>query len=156
MRPRFAILTPDEERTLWDAHQHGPQYQFRNRCLCLLLSHQGQPVGWLKDHFKVSRLTIYNWLDAWQEQGLRGLYNQPGRGRKAILTPADEALISQHVAANAQQLKAARTALRQELQREFSHKTLQRFLKSIVGAGSASDAAPDAFGPLTMSSVSSC
>jgi hypothetical protein len=140
MRPRFASLTPDEERTLRDGAQHGPQFQFRNRCLCLLLSHQKQPVGWLKDHFQGSRLTIYHWLDAWEKHGLRGLYNQPGQGRKPILTPADEALVSQQVAANAQQLKAARQALRQELQREFSHKTLQRFLKSVVGSGSASGA----------------
>ncbi|QHW01101.1 helix-turn-helix domain-containing protein [Spirosoma endbachense] len=139
MQPRFASLTPDEERTLREGQQHGPQFQFRNRCLCILLSHQKQSVGWLKDHFQVSRLTIYNWLDAWEQQGLRGLYNQPGQGRKPILTSADEALVNQHVSAHAQQLKAARQVLRQELNREFSHKTLQRFLKSVAGAGSVSD-----------------
>lgn len=141
MRPRFATLTPDEERTLRDAHQHGPQFQFRNRSLCILLSHQQQPVGWLKDHFQVSRLTIYNWLDAWEQQGIRGLYNQPGQGRKPILTPADEPLINQHVSAHAQQLKTARQALRNELNRAFSHKTLQRFLKSVAGDGNVSDGA---------------
>ncbi len=98
-------------------------------------------MGWLKEHFQVSRLTIYNWLDAWEHNGLRGLYNQPGQGRKSILTSADEPLINQHVAAHAQQLKAARQVLRQELHREFSHKTLQRFLKSVAGDGSASGGA---------------
>lgn len=139
MRPRFATLTPEEECTLRDGCQQGPQFQFRNRCRCILLSHQQQPVGWLKDHFQVSRLTIYNWLDAWEQQGIRGLYNQPGQGRKPILTPADESLVSQQVSAHAQQLKAARQALRQELNRAFSHKTLQRFLKSVAGVGSVSD-----------------
>lgn len=61
-----------------------------------------------------------------------GLYNQPGQGRKPILTPADEALINQQVSAHVQPLKTARQALRQELNREFSHKTLQRFLKSVA------------------------
>lgn len=89
----------------------------------------------------MSRLTIYNWLNAWEKQGIRGLYNQPGQGRKPILSSADEALVNQHVSAHAQQLKAARQGLRQELNREFSHKTLQRFLKSVAGAGSVSDGA---------------
>lgn len=138
MKPRFVTLDADEERTLRDGHQHGPQFQFRNRCLCILLSHQRQSVGWLKDHFKVSRLTIYNWLDAWDQLGLQGLYNQPGQGRKAILTPADQLAVTQQVSAHCQQLKTARQVLRTELNREFSHKTLQRFLKSVAGAGSAS------------------
>lgn len=80
MRPRFATLTPDEERTLREGHQHGPQFQFRNRCLCILLSHQQQPVSWLKDHFQVSRLTIYNWLDAWEQHGLRGCTISQAKG----------------------------------------------------------------------------
>lgn len=138
MNPRFSTLTADEEHTLRDGHQHGPQFQFRNRCLCILLSHQQQPVKWLKVHFNVSQLTIYNWLDAWDQKGLRGLYNQPGQGRKSILTPADQPAVTQHVQAHAQQLKLARQALRTELNREFSQKTLTRFLKNISGDGSAS------------------
>lgn len=138
MNPRFVILTADEEHTLRDGHQHGPQFQFRNRCLCILLSHQQQPVKWLKVHFNVSQLTIYNWLDAWDQKGLRGLYNKAGQGRKSILTSADQPAVTQHVQAHAQQLKVARQALRTELNRECSQKTLSRLLKNISGDGSAS------------------
>lgn len=138
MRQRFACLTPDEVATLQDGHKHGPQFQFRSRCLCLLLSHQQQPVKWLKEHFQVSQLTIYSWLDAWEQVGLRGLYNKAGQGRKPILTAADQALVSQHVQAHIQQLKLARQTLRTELNREFSQKTLSRFLKSMAGDGNVS------------------
>ena len=141
MRPRFANLTPDEVTTLQDGHNHGPQFQFRNRCLCILLSHQQQPVKWLKDHFQVSRLTIYNWLDAWEKQGLRGLYNRPGQGRRPILTTRDKAMVTQHVEQHSQQLKLARQTLRIELNRDFSQKTLSRFLKSVAGDGNASGGA---------------
>ena len=61
----------------------GDPIQFRNRCLCLLLSYQQQPVKWLKDHFQVSQLTIYNWLNAWEERGLRGLCNKAGQRPKS-------------------------------------------------------------------------
>lgn len=141
MRPRFAQLSPDEVNTLQEGHKHGLQFQFRSRCLCLLLSHQQQPVKWLKEHFQVSQLTIYNWLDAWEEKGLRGLYNQPGQGRKPILTPQDKATVTQHVEQHTQQLKLARQSLRTELNRDFSQKTLSRFLKSVAGDGNASGGA---------------
>lgn len=138
MRPRFAHLSPDEVATLQDGHKHGPQFQFRNRCLCLLLSHQQQPVKWLKEQFQVSQLTIYNWLNAWEKQGLRGLYNKPGQGRTPILTVADQAKVTHYVEQHSQQLKLARHTLRTELNRDFSQKTLSRFLKSVAGDGSAS------------------
>ena len=136
MRPRFISLTPDQEQTLRQGQQHGPQFQFRDRCL--LLSHEGQSVNWLKDHFKVTRLTIYHWFDAWKEKGLRGLYNKAGQGRKPILALTDKPAITQHVSQHRQQLKTALPALRAELHREFSQKTLERFLKSITGVGDAS------------------
>lgn len=138
MRPRFITLTPDEELTLRQGQQHGPQFQFRDRCRCLIMSHEGQTVNFLMEHFKVSRLTIYNWFNAWKEHGLRGLYNKPGQGRKAILTTEDEATIKQQVSQHRQQLKAALAPLRHELHRDFSRKTLERFLKSIAGNGDAS------------------
>lgn len=138
MRPRFVQLSPHEVTTLQDGHKHGPQFEFRSRCLCLLLSQQQQPVKWLKDHFQVSQLTIYNWLNAWEKQGLRGLYNKAGRGRKPILTAEDKAVVNQHVERHTQQLKLARQSLKAELNRDFSQKTLTRFLKTVAGDGNAS------------------
>lgn len=138
MRPRFITLTPQEELTLREGQQHGPQFQFRDRCRCLILSHQGQTVNWLMAHFKVSRLTIYNWFNAWEEQGLRGLYNRAGQGRKPILTDEDKPTIIQQVQQHRQQLKAALPPLRADLHRDFSQKTLERFLKSITGVGDVS------------------
>ena len=75
----------------------GGPIQFRDRCRCLILSHEGQPVGWLKNHFRVSQLTLYNWFNAWEEDGLGGLYNKPGQGRKAILTDADKPTVVKQV-----------------------------------------------------------
>jgi transposase len=35
--------------------------------------------------FKVSYKTMYNWLNRWEYEGMLGLYNKPGRGRKKHL-----------------------------------------------------------------------
>lgn len=36
----------------------------------------------------MKRKTIYNWLTRWEDQKLKRLYNQPGRGRKPKLNQA--------------------------------------------------------------------
>ena len=52
-----------------------------------------------------------------------------------MLTAADTAQVKAAVEANRQQLKEGTASLRQELNKDFSPKTLKRFLKSSVGRG---------------------
>ena len=86
----------------------------------------------LKAIFQVSHPTITNWFDSWEEHGIVGLWNKSGQGRKAILTDSDKPLIKSKVQASPQQLKQVRLELKEELNKEFSTKTLQRFLKTLV------------------------
>jgi hypothetical protein len=60
MKKRFIELKANEVTTLQEGRQHHPQFQFRDRCHCLLLSHQGQNITNLMTIFDVSRITIYN------------------------------------------------------------------------------------------------
>ena len=135
MRKRYLELTETEMGTLQEGRHHHPQFQFRDRCHCLLLSHQGHDVSSLMAVFKVSRLTIYHWLNRWRDFGLRGLYNQVGQGRPSILTEADVQQVKQRVRENRQQLKEVRAQLKTDLAKDFSDKTLKRFLKSLVANG---------------------
>ena len=83
---RFVKLTEPELTTLQEGHKNGTQFQFRNRCQCLLLSNQGKTVSQLAQFFEVSKITIYSWFDGWEENGIVGLMNKPGRGRKPLLS----------------------------------------------------------------------
>ncbi len=38
--------------------------------------------------FKISYKTVYNWLNRWESDGVVGLYNKPGRGRKRVIALA--------------------------------------------------------------------
>ena len=82
--------------------------------------------------FQVSANTVYGWLNRWEGKGIVGLRDLPGRGRKPILGAADLAQVKQRVQANAQQLRVARVALKADLEREFSDKTLRRYLKNLL------------------------
>ena len=133
MKPkRYVRLEASEVVTLQEGYKNVAHHQFKQRCHALLLSHQGQDMAALKTIFSVSHATISNWLTAWETNGIVGLRNQAGQGRKAILTATDFALVKTKVQLNPQHLKAVRTDLKAELAKDFSEKTLKRFLKSLV------------------------
>jgi transposase len=86
VKRQYIQLLASEILTLEAGYTYGPQYQFRHRCHCLLLSHQGRSVKELAAIFQVSKRTIYNWFTAWESKGLVGLGNQAGQGRKPKLS----------------------------------------------------------------------
>ena len=139
MQKKYIKLTQQEILTLQEGHKNHSCYQVRNRCQCLLLSHQGKAVKELATIFSVIPLTIYSWFYRWEEKGLVGLLNEKGRGRKPILLPAESEKIKTQVQAHAQQLKVARGLLKAELNKEFSDKTLKRYLKKLVQDGNAGE-----------------
>ena len=138
MQKRFITLTADEWSTLSAGRQQHRQYQFRDRCQGLLLSADGQDVAAIMTVLNVSRPTVYTWFNRWERGGLAGLANAAGQGRHPILGAADEAPMVEAVRANRQQLKDVAATLRQELAKEFSARTLRRFLKSVAGPGTVS------------------
>lgn len=138
MQKRFITLTVEEQSTLSAGRQYHRQYQFRDRCHGLLLSAAGHSVAAIMGVLGVSRQTVYSWFNRWEKGGLAGLANAAGQGRPPLLTDADEERVAAAVRANRQQLKEVRASLRQELAKDFSARTLRRFLKSAVGRGAAS------------------
>ena len=85
----------------------------------------------------VRRATVYAWFTRWETGGLAGLANSAGQGRSSVLTAADELPVRAAARANRQQLKEVTATLRQELAKEFSPRTLRRFLKSVAPGGGA-------------------
>jgi transposase len=132
---RFVKLTGAELITLQEGHQNGSQFQFRNRCFCLILSNQGKSVSELTKFFEVSRITIYSWLDAWGKNGIVGLMNKPGQGRKSILSLQNSSHIKSVKAAirkNPQSVKAVVAELESKIGSQMHPETLKRFLKNLV------------------------
>ena len=132
VRKKFIKLNEAENITLQEGRKNGKTEQFQERCHCLLLSSDGYEVKELAGIFQVSEISIYGWLKRWERSGIVGLRDKAGRGRKPILTDEDLPPVKAVVQANAQALKLAREKLKQELGREFSAKTLKRFLKSLI------------------------
>jgi transposase len=130
---RYIKLDENELLTLQEGYKNVTHHQFKSRCHCLLLSNDGYDMANLKSIFHVTHGTITNWFDGWEQKGVVGLRNKSGQGRKFILNDSDLPLIKSKVQSSPQQLKHVREELKQELNKEFSTKTLQRFLKTLVG-----------------------
>lgn len=138
---RFVTLSEAEFGTLQEGHKNGSKFQFRNRCQCLVFSHQGRTVSELAQFFEVSQITIYGWFDRWENNGIVGLMNKSGQGRKPILSlqnPAHIESVKAAVGRNAQTLKAVVAELESTLESEMSVDTVKRFLKNLVSVSGAS------------------
>ncbi len=70
---RFVKLTEPELETLLEGHKDGSQFQFRNRCFSIILSHRGKTVSELLQFFVVSRITSDAWFNNWKMNALTGL-----------------------------------------------------------------------------------
>jgi transposase len=139
---RFVKLTEAELVTLQEGHKNGSQFQFRNRCQCLVFSHQGRSIPELTQFFEVSRNTIYGWFDRWDALGIIGLMNKPGRGRKPILSlqnPAHVASVKAAIRNNAQSVKTVVAELENTLDTPMSVDTVKRFLKNLISVSTASE-----------------
>lgn len=132
MQKRFIQLTPEETITLQEGMKNGTAHLFRKRCHCLILSNEGYEVKDLAQVTGVSANTIYGWLNRWEKKGVVGLRDKAGRGRKPILTSSDFALVRRRVQENAQQLRLAQVQLKEDLERDFSEKTLRRYIKNLI------------------------
>lgn len=138
---RFVKLSEAEIVTLQEGHKNGSQFQFRNRCQCLVFSHQGRTVTELAQFFEVSQITIYGWFDRFENNGIVGLMNKPGQGRKPILSlqnPQHIESVKTAVGRNAQTLKSVVAELESTLESEMSVDTVKRFLKNLVSVSVAS------------------
>ena len=132
MKKKFIELDEVQKKTLQEGHKNSKVKTFQMRCHCLALSSEGYQVKELAQIFRVSEICIYSWFKRWERGGIVGLRDKAGRGRKPILRDEDLSIIKEKVQENAQRLKIAREKLKAELGREFSTKTLKRFLKSLI------------------------
>lgn len=138
---RFIKLSESEITTLQEGHKNGSQFQFRNRCFCLILSSQGKSVTELTQFFEISRITVYAWFDTWEKNGIVGLMNKPGQGRKPILSlqnPSHIESIKVAIRKNPQSVKSVVAELESKIGSPMHPETLKRFLKNLVSVGAVS------------------
>lgn len=129
--PFFREINPQTRRLLERLYRQSRHHQVRQRAHCILLRSQGCTIAQLMNIFQVSRKTIYNWFNAWEERAFVGLYNRPGRGRKPIFDSAQQEQIRVWVEQYPRQLKQVVQKIKDTWGLTVSTKTIKRILKAM-------------------------
>lgn len=103
--------------------------QVRDRAKCIILLDQRFSIPQLIKIFGVSRKTIYNWIDRWEQQSFPGLYNEKGRGRKPLLNQEQKEKVKEWVKADPKSLKKVASKIYHEWSVELSKETIKRIIK---------------------------
>lgn len=137
--PVHMVLTSEEDRTLSELRVATTVSQrTRDRAHMLRLNAQGWTVPAIAEIFECQENTVRQALRRWQQHGLAGLWDAPGRGAKAKWQEADIVYLEQCLEQeprtyNSQQLAQK---LEQERQVDLSADRIRRILQKRASGGS--------------------
>ncbi len=132
---RFIKITLDDKQraALEDGYRHDRSHTFRRHCQMVLLKAEGRKSKEIAAIFDCCQKSVNDWLHRYQQLGIAGLRIKGGRGRKSILSEAADAARVRHaVTEHRQRISQAKAALERDLGKEFSTRTLVRFLKNLA------------------------
>ena len=137
---RTLQLDPHHREELENGYRNGYSHAFRKRCHLVLLKTQQRTSLEVGNIVGLHQVSVNNWLNRYENEGINGLKTKPGRGRKPIIDPVKDAeKVRKAVQLERQRLSQAKHLLEIELGKKFSLKTLKRFLKKTTHATSAFD-----------------
>ena len=142
-RVNTPLLDESARTALEDVHKHSPNHTLRQRCQLVLPKAAGRPSLDVGQVVGLCRVSVDSWVKRYQQEGIKGLETKPGRGRKPLLTVADDqAAVRSAVAENRQRITLAKAEW--ESQRAAGTPAVGRdafraFLKVLVADISVSD-----------------
>lgn len=124
-------LSAESTKMLTRIYRQSKYYQVRQRAHCIVLSYEGYTINQLINIFGVSRNTIYNWFNHWDKYSLAGLYNETGRGRKALFNSAQKEQIKSWVKETPKKLSIVQEKIQKQWGIVASKQTLKRLIKCL-------------------------
>lgn len=136
MHLRTIELTATQYQELKDGYEKGKSSAYRKRCHIVILKSEGRTSLDVGQIVGTHQISVNNWLNRYESEGISGLKTKSGRGRKRILDKEkDGKKIKAQVKKERQRLKRAKVNIEQELNKSFSLITLKRFLKNLSANG---------------------
>lgn len=103
----------------------------RIRANSILLSNQGISSQVIANIHSLCRQTISIWINNWETKGFCGLIDKKERGRRSILSTAEEIEVINIIKKTPRSLKQALVEIKKCWDIKLSIKTLKRFCKKI-------------------------
>ena len=140
--PLRVILSEPEAKTLSELRIAScVPYRVRDRAHIVLLNAQGWDVSSLADMFTCHEQTVRAAIKRWQTNGLGGLWEAGGRGRKPTWQPADMDYLEQCLDNDARTYNSRQLAAKlwKERNVKLGEAQIRRILKKRGSAGNAPD-----------------
>jgi transposase len=132
-KTKIIILDEKEKAELEKGYRQDDKHAFRKRCHFILLKSKGHTSLEIASILGCCEMAVNNWVKRFEADGIEGLKTKPGRGGKPILkVETDLEVVRQAVSRNRQRISVARAELEETLGKNFSDKTLKRFIKKMI------------------------
>lgn len=132
---RFIKIELDDNQRieLENGYRNGKSHAFRTRCQMVLLKSEGRKSTEIASFLGFCQQAVNNWLKRYKAEGIKGLKVKKGRGRPNILSKTEDLeAVKKAVKKHRQRISIAKAELEETLGKEFSHRTLNRFLKILT------------------------
>lgn len=139
MKIRTIELTDTEKQVLEQGYRTGKTAVYRKRCHLILLKSQGYKAEAIANILDTNIQSVYNWVKRYRTRGIQGLQTKPGQGRKPILTHQHEQIVKDCITQERQRVKLIMDELSEQTGKQFSQRTLERFLKVLATPINASE-----------------
>lgn len=138
-RVNTPVLTESAKAELEARFRNDPNHTVRLRCQLVLLKAQGRSSKEVATIVNTCEMTVNNWVSRYKSQGLGGLLTKPGRGRKAIISSAEEQQAAlDAIKADRQRLQTAKANWESQTGKTISRGAFRSFLKSVVAVTNVS------------------
>lgn len=124
-------LSKETLKMLQRIEKESQKHEVRQRAKCIQLSYQRYAVAELTKIFNVSYITIIRWLNSWEDEGLVGLYDKKGKGRKQIFNSDQKAMIKAWAKATPKQLDKVKDKIEKAWEIKVSKDTIKRVIKTL-------------------------
>lgn len=122
-------LTPRTIEKLQEIIKSEPKYRPRKRAEAILLSNKGKSVKEIVDILEVKKQALYEWFKKYEKDGINGLYDKPGKGRKLALRDISISDIKA-IAINCASVPIVNAKVREKFNVIVSNETMRTFLKN--------------------------
>ena len=105
-----------------------PKFRPRKRAEAILLSYKGKTVKEIMEILDVKKQALYEWFKNYEKEGIVGLYDKSGKGRKLALRNIPIADIKA-IALNCPSVPIVNAKVREKFKIVVSNETMRIFLK---------------------------
>lgn len=132
-RVNTPTLTPEQRIALESGFKKGSSHCLRMRCHAILLKSEGRTSKQVGLITRMCHISVNSWTKRFVSNGIKGLETQPGRGRKPIISMAeDKKTILKAIKENRQRMQTAKAQWESQSGKTVCRNTFRIFLKTLA------------------------